>query len=928
MSASTVMPLPENATGATERIAGDLRRTGQTLGHTQIASGPVSDVPGWSGESASAYLEEARALRTHVLRLVETFPRMMEALHTWGAASNVAVTVTVPALWERYDRATSRHLSASADLRDEVDAAAANGTPIADAEVHRRQASLDRTLRSDHSDILREYRTAMDTLDDEAQTTATTLRGVLASVVDPALVDQGRGAVGASLFDDMPLVDGQAEWELAQRVAPRIAAAMRDEDLTEEDLRSFHDSFAPLLANPFVAAALAEIVTPAQMLTFSLRVGGLGWVEGGLAEDVMRDVGTALVLSTGGLNLGGGTDHAQMSMEVVRRGILTADGRTLGELTEDTLQGLREAGRTTFHPHELTRYSSWYDIQGYDVLSQLMGAAAQENPDLALGAGFFQDPAGGISVAQDLVAWDSESPGWRSLHGYTEGPTLFGHDSGTRDPMHSMYLLMDRPALLDGGTAADPALVRADEGRLDGIRHFLSGNTTFKVDLDHDGQIGEDETPIGMTRYLTGWRQGSVGMDYFGFQDGGEAFGKVINQASHPVEFGPRPTPGDPPGDPGAYDDALGAWQTLRDRDAAATAIALDFVHGYQDGLDLDHTRTIWGTGDQIDGQDVFGFHNRGLRSWAGVILAPHVEDLALSLTAPGRALEVLPTDLGTGHRFTFDNDFANRLRGTNGLFVDLGFDAPPGNDHGTPEDPSDDTYPGRAPAIDNLLVATRMGYETDLHDALADGRSLDRVASDWAALTQTLFTAPTDASENALIALDARNARWQKLITAGVGAIPFGDIVDDKAVEWVLDQGKDNALTPTLESILSTDNASAGARATVSRGEMAETYMQDALMAALAQGVGPDAGPVVDLASAAAYEEGLLTDVRILRDGAVIPPGEMNHAQRNAWFNFLTTENGKYGGHDFGAEFQHLKTALNMEDIETDEARSLEKPR
>ena len=37
-----------------------------------------------------------------------------------------------------------------------------------------------------------------------------------------------------------------------------------------------------------------------------------------------------------------------------------------------------------------------------------------------------------------------------------------------------------------------------------------------------------------MTRYLTGWRQGNVpGDDYFGFQDGGESFGKVVAQTNH-----------------------------------------------------------------------------------------------------------------------------------------------------------------------------------------------------------------------------------------------------------------------------------------------------------------------------------------------------------------------------------------------------------
>ena len=94
----------------------------------------------------------------------------------------------------------------------------------------------------------------------------------------------------------------------------------------------------------------------------------------------------------------------------------------------------------------------------------------------------------------------------------------------------------------------DQTLVSADLKRTKAIQDFLSGATPFEVDVNRDGVIddsdidqknGRDDGPLNMTRYLTGWRQGNVpGDDYFGFQDGGEGFGKVVAQTTMepPVE--------------------------------------------------------------------------------------------------------------------------------------------------------------------------------------------------------------------------------------------------------------------------------------------------------------------------------------------------------------------------------------------------------
>lgn len=937
------MPLPPDIRATASEAAIEWDNVGKEIGLTDIASAKVTDIPGWEGEAQAAYRDSAEKLKAHTQTLMGIFPEIKKALDTWSEAVGTAISTTVPGFWVEYDAATTTYNSGIDAINDDIQQANNAGSPIPDSEVSRREVALRNTREDEYNRVLGEYKKAMEALDQVAQDSAGIIDGKVASLVNPDVANKGRDAIGADLFNDIPLIDGQAEWEYAQHVAPDIAAAMKDPNLTDEELKQFHDKYGKLLDDPFYANALAELVSPDDMTQFALRVSCLPSADPAVAQDVLRSVGTALVLSSGGMNVEGDMADKQYSFDLVRNGLLTDDGKSIEDLTQRRLQDFQTAGRTTYHLNDFSSSSSWAEIPGYDILSQLMGAAAKDNTELSLGQDFFEMPDGGRSVAQDIVAWDNETKEW-AIHPaerwkYTMFPgTEYGGDQSICDPLHSMYLLMDQPDSLDSLMDKDPSLltdkekvlVHANNLRMDGIRGFLTSDTPFQMDVeeykdtDGDGIPDKTETThraLNMTQYLTGWRQGSMAWDYFGFQDGGEAFGEAIRQVSEPVDCGREPDISD--------SAAHELWEKMSKRDHDATDIAMNFMRGYQDGLDYDYGQFLWSNNDQHDGQDVFGYNNQQLRSWAGVILAPHMSDVALSMNIEKNDFGVMNDPLTGDHYFTLPKDFVDSIKGTNGFFVDLGFDEPEVDNRGT-DDTSDDVYvKGRRPAFDNLLLGAQAGYEEDIVQAHLTGTQLNGVTSDWSALMRALFSAPAEASGEALQALDDRNARWQGLITAGIGAVPFGDIIDDKAVNWLIDQGKANGMAPVLDTFLSTDNAAGNQGNIVSREEMAEQYMKDSLITSLAGAVGPDGQPVINMEAAETFSKGQDSNYQFCENGAIIPPAQMTVAQRNAFETFLVDAHEDYRhngvmGHDYGEELDHIKVMLNMADIETEESRVL----
>ncbi|WP_022868598.1 hypothetical protein [Schaalia vaccimaxillae] len=904
MGAEDEMPLPPDIRNAANEFADELDRVTRAISSTQVASHQTGEVPGWIGEAADAYTDSILKLGQHARELSESFAPAVKAIRQWGTDVGLAIDTTVPRLWEDYRAAEHKYEQSIADLNDEEERLRTTDSPMNQYEYDRRAENIANVRTSAIDKVLQRYKTAMENLDGQAQDAAKAVVAAQNSVVDEGKTSS-RAQVGASLFDDIPVIDGQAEWEHAQQVAPRMATRMRDQDLTPEELEEFYNTYGELLNDPYVANALAEILSADEMVQFGFRVATSFVEKPEMREDVLRSLGTTLVLATGGLNTDGAYAQKQAGLEAVRAGLMTGNGQPLSDRTSAFVEEIKTAGRTDYDMRELSPTAYNYsrpDIPGYELISQILGEAGTKNPNLALGPAFFTPNGSGLSVAEDLVLWDSQQLDWVSHPGFRDVNYFFGMDQKTWDPMHSMYMLMDRPGNLDLSTA-DPALVTADRARLDAVQTFLDSDTPAGMDIDHDREITDADKPMNMTRYLTGWRTGSVFGDYFGFQDGGEQFGRVLDQASNAEPY--------PDGGFDSEEQRL-QWQ---DRDARATSIAANFMFGYQDALDVNYDQALFFDSDKVDGQDVFGYHNKNLRSWAGLILADHIDGLAMAFDEAGTANGITGGAIDN-HSITFDFDMRQRLLGANGFFTDLGFDSPEVNNNGTPDDQSDDFYvAGRAPAYENLAMAAQGAYLEDLEAAVAGTDptlSINTVTDRWSSAMEALFTSPEDATKQALDALNARNERWQSLIKLGVGAIPVGGVVSEglegsvkDLTSYFANQGRDGATAHVLEHFLSTDNNNDAAH--VSAETMVQEFMKDSLY----QAISTEGDFSTAAQSPTEYSQNLnarrqFTDA----DGNIIPYHEMTVDQQSAFRDYISRQGAST---DYAEASNHVETSVTV---------------
>ncbi len=897
MTGETVMPLPPDVRAAVGQLVADYRTVAKAISHTQVAENPPNGVPGWVGESADAYMGSIQKLGEHARGVPPVFASAVGVLEQWSDQVGVMITATVPELWEQYDQADREYRNALAEINHRMLENHSLGGSIPETEFATQRQQAAEVLRSTQDEVLAQYRKAMDQLDDEAQNAANALKGLQDSLVDPTKQDS-RAAVGSTLFNDIPVLDGQAEWEYAQEQAPEIAKAMRDKDLTDEELRMFSEKYADYLKDPFFVNALMEVMKPEELVEFSLRIDMLpGSGDEEHRQRALEGIGTALVLSTGGENLSGDAAATQKSFETVREGLRTKSNEAIDELQAQQMEDLKAAGRTTYDTHDFDPKHGHTKIDGYDVMSQLMGSAASRNSELALGSGYFDDSSG-LSVAQDLVAWDHETAGYDHHLGYAQGPTLrvpgqSMYNPVFRDAMHSMFMLMDRPESLDLMTG-DETLVSADLKRTKAIQNFLACDTPFEVDVNRDGKIDQadvdddhlrDDGAINMTRYLTGWRQsGAVGeAEYFGFQDGGETFGKIVAQSAMEQ---PEPQAWNYPSRE-EYIHAHSRWQNVHDvlqdgKGNDAARITGNLMVGYQEGLEWDHGVGLSGNHDLYYGQDKFGYNNQALRSWMGTILAPRMDNIADSLAEPKNQFNVIGGD------FVFDADLKDRFLGKNGLFTDLAFDNPPRNDNGTPEFKGDDYYDGpgrRAPALLNMRLAAQQYYSQAMSHASSPG-FIDAVNTRWAPAMDAIFTSNALADEQAEAAMDKVNQSWRDAISTGASLIPFSSVVDDKVANYIFDQSKSVVLPTVIDSAFpSADDSGANARLAEGHAH-AEQYMKSATYTALSRvGTFPTEGEN----SPESFCQRIESEHRFTREGKIIDYSKMTLEQQGAFEKYIT---------------------------------------
>ena len=907
MTAQDIMPLPDDVSAVIEEVASGGEAVAKGVVNTQVAADQSDGVPGWIGEDADAYTGSIKKLGEHARTLGGGFSPAITALRDWGAALQTAISTTVPDLWQRYDEATRAYENGLADLGEEVERMKQVGDGYSWDEIARRKTSLADVLEGARSEIISDYGKVMDELDAEAQSAAGKIQGVLDSFVDPA--KQGsRDKIGASLFDDIPVVDGQAEWEQAQSDAGPASDIINTQFPTEEDVQKFQEQYGEACKNPFFARALAERVDPDTLTRFlaqaqNLRHGSGDSAIDGSLDSLCGSLGSAIALSTGGMNADPALAQTNEAFETARGGLLTDSGDSVDTLASSRLEQWKTAGNQLYDGDGklVDQEGAASDgvsgrHYGYEYLGEMLDSAAKENLNLALGPQFI---SGAGSVANDMVAFDHAHRDeliQSNEYGYGEwaGGVPPGGDPKSTDIVESMLRLMDTPeALANESIEKDSPvwerLSQLETERADAVQGFLASDTTFDVtSAETPSRVPpyNDNGPMNMTRYLTGFRSDG---QYMGTQDGGDALGRVVAQAltSAPKPQGPMSS------------EEYEAWIK---RSEYPTKIAGNFMLGYQEGLEIEN--------ELVKGEDPYGKAHDKLRGWGGIILAPHVEGITNSLGVtdpqngdggPDMSFDAPQRLSQDGYAIRLGSDLRNRVIGANGVFTDLAFDKRIDvND--TPDDVTDDRTPsGHPPALTTLTAAANAGYQEDLKNALSPDhpqpyvpvseRMID-VQKKWAPLMGDMAVAPSDATEQVKEAIENHNKEIDALVKKGLGSLPYSNLLGEGRdfAKWLLNQAKDAVIPEVgkalMEEPIGTDigEASADAEQTLTNSMHESTYQ--AISESGYWGDDPARTP-----DAYFEQNGDAVDFR--ENGAVIPYNEMTPDQKSSFQEYVKGESG-----------------------------------
>lgn len=824
-SGADALPQVPRVAMSAQSLATDVSRKGTAIGQTQVAQNKSLPPEDWTGAAADAASSEIQKLGEKTVELSQAFSPVSTALNTWADAVNDAISA-VTDLQKEWDEAVSTYNKTVEDAEAEYkandpgfvsaiwgdrDHYTKPGDWVPHSRSEERQEKIngaETVLTSSQTDIHNRYVTALNKLDDAAQTAANDINNARRNIVSDTAGSGGRTSVGAALFpaQDMPYTSSAATWEDAQEKAPQIAEALKKQPMSIDDLKSFNQEYGALLANPFYAAALSQYASMDDLFNASLAAREAGFINGKFdpaADQFNRNLGSLMVMATGGTNVSTQMWPVQRAFDIVSGGLTGRSGETIPEIVQSNLSALQEVGRKEYLVPAFSSSRVDAKLQGYDFFGQLAGSAGRLNKDLALGPGFYDSPVkGGLSVFADMVAWDHESSGWdhsqQNATSMLVSQDVLGTDSRIAvDPLQGVLELSDTPDRLLN--SVEPVLKAQEETRLSAMRTAFDADTTFNVNAD---------SKMNMVRYLTGWRgHGVEGLETF--PDQGEALGDILNDVSKPTGDGiVEPNALDYPqgtNDP-EYQSAYRAFE----EDKKRARIAQNLLLGYQDGLDhFDINKS--------DGEDDFGAHNAKMRSWIGTIIAPRVDDLASMLDSVQSHAAPAGNVVGLGGhvKMNLDADSIKRMFSTEGLFTDLAFDHPKqiaGWDSGDPRQMLFEG--GRPPALQALQTSAWAGYRYRLGTLMdtSSGTPDDFAANvqnntaGWRTLLDGLDGAPSRAHILYDDQVEERNKLIRGFIDLAFSAIPsstpgFG--MDD-ALKFGIGQVKDEFLDMALPTDMS----------------------------------------------------------------------------------------------------------------------------
>lgn len=812
---------------------------GTAIGNTQVAQNKDSVPEEWTGAAADSASTEIQALGTKVKTLAEAFPTAAKALNDWDYQLR-GVRGKISLLQHSWDTYLSEYNAAVADAgQQEVN------DPTIDKESLITKARS--TLRTHQETLRGKYDGHISFLNETAQSTANTIDEARRNIVSDEAGSRGRSGVGAALFgSDTPILSGAAQWAHAQEIAPEIADALTKEPKTAQDILDFNNKYGEYMQNPFYATAVSQHVTADDIYKASIdakAASGRGETDFATSTAASflfnKNLGSLLVMSTGGANYSDATLGAQQAFAAVSKGLVGKDGASVEGIIQANLNEIRNAGTTDYDLTVLGAQPHQSRIQGYDVFGQLTGYAARENPSLTLGAGFYKDPNGGTSVFNDMIKWDHETHGAVRAYSNQGLKDAFGlipvdgteADDAHFDPLQSIYELSDVPDNLEGGHTVSDASKAVEAERMRSMQGALLEQTPFSVDGDWNGDGTKSKEQIPIMRYLTGIR----GEGYPPFPDEGEAFGLMAEDATRPMDEVPDP-------DAAAYDGgkfnpdyiaakkAREAWEASSKTQAALVG---NFVVGYQDGLDL-HAGSFGGEND-------YGHQAAKLRPHAGTILANWVESFTDDPVA--QSIPKSPNDtagMATGSagalspatgraKFFLNQQMHDKLFGKNGMFTDLAFDQPKQlKGQETPDYYGDDEYEGgRFPALNAIHAAAYTELQKALHSTMAADYHIDvtdsspepswdskvsEVTKKWGTFMSSTDQAAVTAGSQIHDQIAARNAVIRKGIDAMMSAVPTGKIAGftgATVVRSLASSAMDQGTNSVLDKFLPTDYSS-----------------------------------------------------------------------------------------------------------------------
>lgn len=910
-SGAEALKSPKPVDGASE-VASHWKAIGSAIGQTQAAQNASLPPESWTGKAADAASSEIQALGGKLSDLSGQFATPASALTTWEERNSQGIK-TVESLQTQWDEAVAAYKKTKA----EIDARATTDkeyNPASDLKA------AESTLASAQAPLKESYDKEIHDLSAAASTAASQIRGTLNGIISPEAVKGGRTAVGVELFgSDMPIADGAAEWDYARDVAPEMLkdiekAANSKEYLTEEQVKELQKKWGKDLQNPFCVQAMSD--------AYREKHGGKGEFsevlnklvvntsgdpdkypadsEIATRNSLIKDIGTAMVLSTGGVNASDSESiqrsetYAQM-----RDHLFGQDGKTtISNMEKTNIKSFEATGEQEF-PRNPS--SSGPTMQGYQIFTQATTYAGAKNPDLAFGQAIYE--GGDKSFASKLVQYDHEyeaglkwetgSQGYMNLLHYRDADEAAFIQLG--DPLQSLYVLSDTPDSLQYSNFASEhhALAKAEQGRLSALRGFLTDETPFEVKGDWDRNGDKSSEKIPMVRYLTGSRNyGDSG--YEGFIDHGDAFGTMIEDATHPLSDAEKGLLGND-------------WEKASNQQARVVG---NFTAGYQDGLDGDE-------GKKDGAQSHFGSANSMLRSHAGMILGNWVESLAaMDGDSAGGTSHKAGQTVGEGvvspttgqAQFTLSPELRDAIYHKGGLFTDLGFDNPKQIAGQDTDNPFDDKFEGgRPPALSAIQAAAYAGYKHDLTQAMAGDSHVDTTdttpgpswsqkvtdrVNKWGGLFAHLDEATADVKGLDYDRIAERNKLIRQGIDAVSSAVPYGALPGGKIVQALASSAVAHGKNSVLDAILPTDFKSEKLNDAVNSHYAANEQVADTLAETYASGdqwANPEDKSKQELVSQFLKEESVHSDgVQAQGNGDLPSYNSMSEMQQGRFRAFL----------------------------------------